>query len=298
MARIVECVPNFSEGRNKEVIETIVDEVRKVEGVKLLDYSPDEDHNRTVVTFVGNPESIKEAAFNLVKKASELIDMRVHKGGHPRMGATDVIPFIPVSDVSMEEAVEISKVVAKRIGEELGIPVYLYEDAASAEYRKNLAEVRKGQYEGFFEKIKDPKWEPDFGPKEMNAKAGATVVGARLPLVAFNVNLGTSDIEIADKIAKTVRFSGGGLRFVKAMGLKLEERNIVQVSMNLVNYEKTAVYRAYEMVKMEAQRYGVPVVGTEVIGLLPMKALIDCAEYYLQIEHFSIDQVLEKRIVE
>lgn len=298
MARIVECVPNFSEGRNKEVIEAIVDEVRRVNGVKLLDYSPDEDHNRTVVTFVGDPENIKTAAFNLAKKASELIDMRVHKGGHPRMGATDVMPFIPVSDVTMADCIEIAREVGKRIGEELDIPVYLYEDAASADYRKNLADVRKGQYEGFFDKIKQQEWKPDFGPGEMNAKSGATAVGARVPLVAFNVNLGTPNIEIADNIAKTVRFLGGGLRFVKAMGVKLEERNIVQVSMNLVNYEKTAIYRAYEMVKMEAQRYGVPVVGTEVIGLLPMKALIDCAEYYLQIEDFSIDQVLEKRIVE
>lgn len=298
MARIVECVPNFSEGRNKEVIEAIVEEARKIKGVKLLDYSPDEDHNRTVVTIVGDPENIKEAAFNLAKKAYELIDMTVHKGGHPRMGATDVMPFIPVSDVTMTECVDIARDVGRRIGSELGIPVYLYEDAASEDYRKNLADVRKGQYEGFFEKIKQPKWKPDFGPSEMNAKSGATAVGARVPLVAFNVNLGTSNVEIADKIAKTVRFLGGGLRFVKAMGVKLEERNIVQVSMNLVNYEKTAIYRAYEMVKMEAQRYGVPVVGTEVIGLLPMKALIDCAEYYLQIEDFSMEQILEKRIVD
>lgn len=298
MARLVECVPNFSEGRNKEVIEAIVEEVRKVKGVKLLDYSSDEDHNRTVVTFVGDLENIKEAAFNLAKKASELIDMTMHKGGHPRMGATDVMPFIPVSDVTMAECVDIAKEVGRRIGSELDIPVYLYEVAASADYRRNLADVRKGQYEGFFEKIKQPEWKPDFGPSEMNAKSGATAVGARVPLVAFNVNLGTSNVEIADKIAKTVRYLGGGLRFVKAMGVKLEERNIVQVSMNLVNYEKTAIYRAYEMVKMEAQRYGVPVVGTEVIGLLPMKALIDCAEYYLQIEDFSMEQILEKRIVD
>lgn len=224
--------------------------------------------------------------------------MTMHKGGHPRMGATDVMPFIPVSDVNMAECVDIAKEVGRRIGSELDIPVYLYEDAASADYRRNLADVRKGQYEGFFEKIKQPEWKPDFGPSEMNAKSGATAVGARVPLVAFNVNLGTSNVEIADKIAKTVRYLGGGLRFVKAMGVKLEERNIVQVSMNLVNYEKTAIYRAYEMVKMEAQRYGVPVVGTEVIGLLPMKALIDCAEYYLQIEDFSMEQILEKRIVD
>jgi glutamate formiminotransferase len=298
MAKIVECVPNFSEGRDMVIIEKIVDEVRKVEGVKLLDYSSDADHNRTVVTLVGSPEAAAEAAFNLAKKAAELIDMTNHQGGHPRMGATDVVPFIPVRDMTNEETIEIAKGVAKRIGEELNIPVYLYEDAASVPGRKNLADVRKGQYEGFFEKIKNPEWAPDFGPAVMNEKSGCTAVSSRVPLVAFNVNLGTNNFEIADKIAKTVRFLGGGLRFVKAMGVTLEDRGIVQVSMNLVNYEKTAVYRAYEMVKMEAQRYGVPVVGTEVIGLTPMKALIDCAEYYLQIENFSVDQILEHRIAE
>jgi len=298
MVKIVECVPNFSEGIKKEVIEKIVDEVRKLDDVKLLDYSADADHNRTVVTFIGTPEVVKIAAFNLAKKASELIDMTVHKGGHPRMGATDVVPFIPVSDVTMDECVEIAREVGKRIGEELNIPVYLYENAATRPERVNLADVRKGQYEGFFEKIKDDNWKPDFGPCVMNAKSGATAVGARAPLVAFNVNLGTSNFEIADKIAKTVRYLGGGLRFVKAMGVKLEERDIVQVSMNLTNYEKTAVYRAFEMIKMEAKRYGVPVIGSEVIGLVPMKALIDCAEYYLQIENFSMDQILENRIME
>ncbi len=298
MSKLIECVPNFSEGRNKPVIEKIVDEVRKTEGVKLLDYSSDEDHNRTVVTMVGSPEGIELAAFNLAKRASELIDMSIHQGGHPRMGATDVVPFIPISDVIMEECIEIAKRVGKRIGEELNIPVYLYEDAASTVNRKNLAEVRKGQYEGFFDKIKKDEWKPDYGPIQMNVKSGCTAVGARVPLVAFNVNLGTNNLEIADSIAKKVRFIGGGLRFVKAMGVKLEDRGIVQVSMNLVNYEKTAVYRAYEMVKMEANRYGVNVVGSEVIGLLPMKALIDTAEYYLQIENFSMDQILEKRVAE
>lgn len=298
MAKLIECVPNFSEGRNKVVIEKIVDEVRKTEGVKLLDYSSDADHNRTVVTMVGSPEGIESAAFSLAKRASELIDMSIHQGGHPRMGATDVVPFIPISDVTMEECIKISKSVGKRIGEELYIPVYLYEDAASSAGRKNLAEVRKGQYEGFFDKIKKDEWKPDYGPDQMNVKSGCTAVGARVPLVAFNVNLGTNDLGIADSIAKKVRFIGGGLRFVKAMGVKLEDRGIVQVSMNLVNYEKTAVYRAYEMVKMEANRYGVNVVGSEVIGLLPMKALIDTAEYYLQIENFSMDQILEKRVAE
>lgn len=298
MGKIVECVPNFSEGRDKAIIEKIVEEVRKVEGVKLLDYSSDADHNRTVVTFVGSPVAASVAAFNLAKKASELIDMSKHSGGHPRMGATDVVPFIPVRDLSTEETVEIAKGVAKRIGEELNIPVYLYEDAATTPSRKNLADVRKGQYEGFFEKIKKPEWVPDFGPAVMNEKSGCTAVSCRFPLVAFNVNLGTDNFEIADKIAKTVRFIGGGLRFVKAMGVTLTDRGIVQVSMNLVNYEKTAVYRAYEMIKMEAQRYGVAVVGSEVIGLVPMKSLIDCAEYYLQIENFNLDQILEHRIAE
>lgn len=298
MAKILECVPNFSEGRDKDIIEKIVEEVRKVQGVKLLDYSSDADHNRTVVTMVGGPEAVAEAAFNLTKKAAELIDMTKHSGGHPRMGATDVVPFIPIREMTAADAAEVASQVGKRIGEELGIPVYLYEDAATVPERKNLADVRKGQYEGFFEKITKPEWKPDFGPCQMNAKNGCTAVGARVPLVAFNVNLGTSNFEVADKIAKTVRFLGGGLRFVKAMGVTLEDRGIVQVSMNLVNYEKTAIYRAYEMVKMEAARYGVPVVGTEVIGLVPMQALIDCAEYYLQIENFSVEQVLEHRIAE
>jgi glutamate formiminotransferase / 5-formyltetrahydrofolate cyclo-ligase len=298
MQKIVECVPNFSEGRNREIIESIVDEVRRVNGVKLLDYSSDADHNRTVVTFVGTPEGAEEAAFNLAKKAAELIDMTKHSGGHPRMGATDVVPFIPVKDMTMEECIELAKMVGKRIGEELEIPVYLYEEAASSPGRKNLADVRKGQYEGFFQKIEKPEWRPDFGPLKMNEKSGCTAVGARVFLVAFNVNLGTDNLEVADKIAKSVRFIGGGLRFVKAMGVKLEDRNIVQVSMNLVNYEKTAVYRAFEMVKMEARRYGVPVIGSEVVGLVPMAALINAAEFYLQIENFSIDQILEHRISE
>ncbi|MBE6064800.1 glutamate formimidoyltransferase [Clostridium cochlearium] len=297
MARLVECVPNFSEGKDKKIIETIVDEVRKIESVKLLDYSSDEDHNRSVVTMIGEPEDVKKAVLGLAKKAIELIDMTKHHGGHPRMGAVDVIPFTPVSDVTMDECVELANEVGKEIGS-LGVPVYLYEDAATKPERQNLAKVRKGQYEGFFEKIKEAEWKPDYGPQEMNAKSGCTAVGARVSLVAFNVNLGTDNLEVADAIAKKIRFIGGGLRFVKAIGLKLEERNIVQVSMNLVNYEKTAVYRAFEMVKMEAKRYGVPVLGSEVIGTVPMKALLDCAEYYLQIEKFDISQILEKRLLD
>ena len=297
MRKLMECVPNFSEGRDQAIIEQIIDEARKIEGIIILDYAPDKDHNRTVLTMIGSLEQIKKAAINTAKKAAELIDMSKHQGAHPRMGATDVIPFTPVSNVSIGECKEVALEVAAEIGS-WGIPVYLYEDSATRPERRNLADIRKGQYEGFFEKIKSEEWKPDFGPQEMNVKSGATAVGARVPLVAFNVNLDTPDVEIADKIAKKVRYIGGGLRFVKAIGLKLEERNQTQVSMNLVNYEKTAVYQAFEMVKMEAKRYGVNVVGSEVIGTVPMKALLNAAEYYLQIEGFSVDQILEKRLLD
>lgn len=297
MRKLMECVPNFSEGRDEALVEKIIDEVRKIEGITILDYSSDKDHNRTVLTMIGSPEQVKEAAINSAKKAAELIDMSKHEGAHPRMGATDVIPFTPVSNVTIDECIEVAKEVGAEMGS-WGIPIYLYEDAATTPKRKNLAKVRKGQYEAFFEKIKEEEWKPDFGPQKMNIKSGATAVGARVPLVAFNINLDTPDVEIADKIAKTVRHIGGGLRFVKGIGLKLEERNQTQVSMNLVNFEKTAVYQAFEMVKMEAKRYGVNVVGSEVIGTVPMKSLLDVAEYYLQIEDFSIDQILEKRLLD
>ncbi|GAA0775599.1 glutamate formimidoyltransferase [Clostridium subterminale] len=298
MARIVECIPNFSEGRDKEKIEAIVNVFRGVDGVKLLDYSSDADHNRSVVTVVGEPEALEKAIINMAEKVYENIDMSTHIGAHPRMGALDVVPFVPIDGITMEECVEIANRVGRVIAERFNIPVYLYEKAATASHRENLATVRKGQYEGFFEKIKEDKWAPDYGPKEVNVKGGCVAIAARQPLVAFNVNLGTDNLQIADTIAKTVRHLGGGLRFAKAMGVMLEDRNIAQVSMNLVNYEKTAVYRAFEMVKMEAKRYGVPVVGSEVIGLVPMAALINSAEYYLQIENFSMDQILERRISE
>lgn len=294
---LVECVPNFSEGRDLEKVEKIADEIRKVEGVTLLDYSSDADHNRSVFTLIGEPEPIKAAVLDAVKVATELIDMSTHEGAHPRMGATDVIPFTPISDITMEECVALANEVGKELGE-MGIPVYLYEDAATKPERQNLADVRRGEYEKFFEKINEDGWEPDYGPREMNKKSGATAVGARVSLVAFNVNLDTPDVSIAKAIGKKVRNSGGGLRFVKGIGLKLEDRNQTQVSMNLVNYEKTSVYQAMEMVKSEARRYGVNVVGSEVIGTVPMKALIDAAEYYLQIENFDINQILEKRLLD
>ena len=298
MGRIVECIPNFSEGRDLEKVEAVVNVFRGVQGVKLLDYSSDADHNRTVVTVVGEPEALEEAIIKMAEKVYENVDMSNHSGGHPRMGALDVVPFVPIDGITMDECVDMANRVGKTIGERFSIPVYLYEKAATSSHRENLAAVRKGQYEGFFEKIKEAGWAPDYGPDEVNVKGGCVAIGARQPLVAFNVNLGTDNLQVAETIAKTVRHIGGGLRFVKGMGVKLEDRGIVQVSMNLVNYEKTAVYRAFEMVKMEAKRYGVPVVGSEVVGLVPMAALISSAEYYLQIENFSMNQILEKRISE
>jgi len=298
MNQIIECVPNVSEGRDQEKISELIKEVVSTEGVKLLDYSSDKDHNRTVITFVGDKEGVKEAAFKLIKKASEIIDMRYHKGEHPRIGAVDVVPFVPVKNVTMEECVRIARELGERVGKELNIPVYLYEEAATTPERKNLENIRRGEYEGFFEKIKQPEWKPDFGPSEMNPKSGATVIGARNFLIAFNVNLGTNDIEIANKIAKAVRFSSGGYRYVKAMGVELKERGIVQVSMNLTDFNKTPIYRVFETIKAEASRYGVNVVGSEIIGLVPSKALLDVADYYLRLENFSMDMVLENRIYE
>ncbi|WDV45657.1 glutamate formimidoyltransferase [Clostridiaceae bacterium M8S5] len=296
LKRIVECVPNFSEGRDLDKIEKIVDAFRGKKGVKLLDYSNDEDHNRCVVTVVGEPEELKAAVVEAIGKAVELIDMNVHEGQHPRMGATDVVPFIPIKNVTMDEAIELSKEVAKEVSEKYNLPIFLYEKSASSKDRENLAKVRKGQYEGMKEKLQQPEWKPDFGPENVHPTAGVTAIGARMPLIAYNVNLNTSDLEIATKIAKKVRHIGGGLRFCKAMGVELKERGITQVSMNLTDYTKTTIYSAFELIKVEARRYGVNVVGSEVIGLVPMQSLIDCAEYYLGIEDFSTDQVLEAKL--
>lgn len=297
MNKIVQCVPNFSEGRNLDVIEKIVENFRGKNGVKLLDYSNDEDHNRVVVTVVGEPEPLKAAVIAAMGTAKALIDMTKHAGQHPRMGATDVVPFIPIRNVSMEECVELAKATAKEAFEAHELPSFLYEKAASAPNRENLAEVRKGQYEGMFDKVKKPEWKPDFGVN-VHETAGITAIGARMPLVAFNVNLDTDNLEVANKIAKNVRHLSGGLRFCKAIGIDLEDRGQVQVSMNMTDFTKTPLYRAYELIKIEARRYGVNVVGSEVIGLVPMEALIQTAEYYLGIEEFSIDQVLETRIME
>lgn len=298
MAKIVECVPNISEGRNAQIIEAVIDEIRAVKGVTLLDYSSDPSHNRTVITFIGNPEGVKDAAVGVAKKAAELIDLNKHEGEHPRMGAVDVIPFIPIKEVGMDECVALSKEVAKRVWEEAKMPVFLYEDSASAPNRVNLAQIRKGQFEGMAQKVKEEEWEPDFGGRTIHPTAGVVAVGARMPLVAFNINLSTSDVNIASKIAKIIRRSSGGLDCVKALGVMLEERNVAQVSINMTNFHKTPLYRVLELTKAEAARYGVHVIGTEIIGLTPMKALIDSAEYYLQIENFDFGkQVLENHIL-
>ena len=298
MAKLVECIPNFSEGRDAAVVEQLADTARSIAGVTLLDYSMDASHNRSVFTLVGSPEGIEEAAFALCKKASEVIDMTKHSGEHPRMGATDVVPFVPVKDMDAKECVEISKRVGERIAKELGIPVFLYEDSAASPDRVNLAKVRKGQFEGMAEKLTQEEWAPDFGERKIHPTAGVVAVGARMPLVAFNVNLSTSDVEIANKIAKKVRAISGGFKYVKGMGVLLEDRNVAQVSMNMVNYEGTSLYTVFEAIRTEASRWGVHIIGSELIGLAPAKALIDCAEYYLKIEDFDYaKQVLENHLL-
>ena len=298
MNKIMECVPNFSEGRDLQKIDKIVAPFRSKQGVKLLDYSNDEDHNRLVVTVVGEPEPLRDAVLEAIGVAVELIDLNHHQGQHPRMGAVDVVPFIPIKNVTMEEAVALSKEVAEQVARLYNLPVFLYEKSASAPYRENLATVRKGEFEGMAEKIKLPEWAPDFGPAERHPTAGTVAIGARMPLVAYNINLNTPDLEIASRIAKNIRHINGGLRFVKAMGVELKERNITQVSINMTDYTRTALYRAFELTRIEARRYGVSIVGSEIIGLVPMEALIDTASYYLGLENFSMQQVLEARIME
>lgn len=298
MAKIVECIPNFSEGQNQAVIDGLVATAKSIPGVTLLDYSSDASHNRSVFTLVGDDQSIQEAAFQLVKYASENIDMTKHHGEHPRMGATDVCPFVPIKDITTQECVEISKQVAERINRELGIPIFLYEDSATRPERQNLAKIRKGQFEGMPEKLLEEDWAPDYGDRKIHPTAGVTAVGARMPLVAFNVNLDTDNIDIAHKIAKIIRGSGGGYKYCKAIGVMLEDRHIAQVSMSMVNFEKCSLYRTFETIKFEARRYGVNVIGSEVIGLAPAKALIDVAEYYLQVEDFDYHkQILENHLL-
>ena len=294
---VLMCVPNISEGRDRTKIEAVLDTVRSAEGVKLTDHSSDPDHNRTVITYLGDPEAVLAATKKLALKALELIDMAGHQGSHPRQGAVDVVPFIPVRNVTTEEAVEIARRFGRFIGEQ-GVPVYYYEDAATRPERVSLVKVRKGQYEALEEKLKDPEWAPDEGPAEFNAKSGSMQVSARFPLVALNVNLRTTDLEMAQTIAKGVRHLNGGYRFVRAIGLSLEEDNMVQVSMNLTNYVKTPIPRVLETIRSEAARYGVNVAESELVGPVPLGAFEEVTRHYLQAHHFNMNQIIENALLE
>ncbi len=297
--KLIECVPNFSEGRDRAKVESIAREISSVEGVKILDMELDSNHNRSVISFTCSPELAVEAAFRGIKKAGETIDMDNHFGEHPRFGAADVIPFIPVSEISIKECVELSKELAKRVGEELKIPVFLYGEAASTEKRKNLENLRNKnfQYEQIKQEIGKGEFIPDYGPLEIS-KAGASIIGARDFLIAYNVNLKTQDMEIGKKIAKSLRAKDGGLSFVKALAFYLEDKNCVQISMNLTNFKKTPIYRAYELVKLESSRYGVDVIESEVVGLVPIDAMVDSVKFYLRLNVFNSNQIFEKKVWE
>ena len=292
---LVECVPNISEGRRREVVEEIAGAAAG-EGRRVIDLSLDGDHHRSVITLVGEPEGVAAGIIQLVKKTVERIDLRVHRGAHPRMGAVDVIPFVPVRGVSMADCVDLSHKVGKKIAQEFGIPVYLYEESATREARRDLASIRRGEFERLAEKMVDPEWHPDYGEPQPHPTAGAVAVGAREFLIAYNINLATSNLEIAKEIAAAVRFSSGGLRYVKALGLSLENRGIVQVSMNLTNFRKTPILRVFELVKREAQRRGVMVLESEIVGTVPRQALYDVAATALQLEEFPSEVILEERI--
>lgn len=297
MSRLVECVPNFSEGRNRETVAALVAAVRSVDGVFVLDQEMDHDHHRAVLTFAGSPEAVAEGAFQATRVAASLIDLRGHQGGHPRVGATDVVPFVPIEGVTMDDCVALARDVGRRIGTELNIPVFLYERAASSEQRRNLENIRKGGLEGLGERMRqDAGWAPDFGPSTLHPTAGAMVVGARAPLIAFNVNLQSNDLGVAKAIAKKVRFSSGGLPYVKAMGVELTSRRLVQVSMNLTNVEETPIHVAFEAVKREAESQGLSVRDSEIVGLVPRAAMLHAAEHCLRLEAFDRSQVLEARL--
>ena len=295
--RILMCVPNISEGKNLKKVEQVLEEIRAVPGVKITDHSSDPDHNRSVLTYLGEPEAVLEASKAMAAKAVELIDMSTQKGSHPRMGAVDVAPFIPIRGVTTEEAVEISRQFGRYLAG-LGVPVYYYEDAALKPERTLLTSIRKGEYEALEEKLKDPAWAPDEGEPVFNPKSGATVTGARFPLIALNVNLRTNDLNIAQTIAKGVRFINGGYRYVRAIGLALEDEGMVQVSMNLTNYSKTPIPRVLETLRSEAARYGVNVAGAELVGPVPLGALEEPLKHYLQVHTFSMDQIIENGLLD
>jgi glutamate formiminotransferase/formiminotetrahydrofolate cyclodeaminase len=296
-SRIVECVPNFSEGRDRALVEALVRAAADTKGVTLLDSEMDADHHRSVITFAGEPEACVEAAFRAIRLATERIDLNQHKGQHPRMGATDVVPFVPIEGVTLEECVRLARTLGERVGTELGVPVFLYEAAATRPDRENLADVRRGEFEGLRELIgKDPGKAPDFGPAHVHPSAGAVAIGARRPLVAFNANLATADVAVAKKIAKAIRFGDGGLRYVKALGFAIKDGRQAQVSMNLVNTDGTPIHRVLALIDDEARRWGTYVTGCEVVGLVPQAALLDAAEHHLKLENFRRDQVLEIRM--
>jgi glutamate formiminotransferase len=299
LPKIFESVPNISEGRRPEVIHEILGVVRQTPGgARLLDVSSDSDHNRSVITLAGEADALRRSILSLVRSAVAKIDLREHRGGHPRLGAVDVVPFIPVSGAGMPECVELARAIGLEIAKEFTLPVYLYEEAATAEHRRNLADIRKGEFEGLAQKMKDPRWTPDFGPSAPHPSAGATAVGAREFLIAFNVNLNTPHVEIAEKIARAIRHSSGGLRYCKAMGVFLAGRGLAQVSINMTHYRKTPLHRVVEMIRREAERFGVTIAGSEIVGLVPSEALMAAADFYLQLENFNASQVLENRLAQ
>jgi len=293
---IIESIPNISEGRRTDVVDAIATAVASTPGVRLLDCSSDVSHNRTVLTLAGPPEAVREAIFTLYAHALGAIDLRQHHGEHPRLGAVDVVPFVPIEGVTMAECVALARDVAAEVGSRFELPVYLYEEAATDPARRNLEDIRRGEFEGLAEKMAQPGWAPDAGPASPHPGAGATVIGARMPLIAYNINLASDRLDVAQKIAAAVRHSSGGLRYVKAMGVMLDDRRIAQVSMNLTNYEKTPMPRVFEFVKREAARYGVGILESEIVGLVPQAALLAASEYYLQIEGFTPSLVLENRL--
>ncbi len=293
---IIECIPNVSEGRRPEIVDAIAAAVRAVPGIRLLDYSSDSSHNRSVFTLAGEAAPLKAAMLALYEQAVSAIDLRAHQGEHPRLGAVDVVPFVPIEGVTMSECVALAKDLAQEVSSRFGIPTFLYEEASTNPARKNLEDIRRGEYEGLAAKMQTPGWAPDYGPPEPHPSAGASVIGARMPLIAYNINLNTDRVEVAKKIAAAIRHSSGGLRYVKAAGFMLEDRRIAQVSMNLTNYQKTPIYRVFEMVKREAARYGVSILESEIVGLVPSAALVGAAEFYLQLERFGDNQILEHKL--
>jgi glutamate formiminotransferase len=293
---IIECVPNISEGRRADVVEGIVSAIRGVRGARVLDYSSDRSHNRSVITLAGDAAPLKQAVLTLYEHALPAIDLRTHSGEHPRVGAVDVVPFVPIEGVTMEACVALAKETASAVAERFGVPIFLYEDAAADPSRRNLEDIRRGEFEGLAEKMRQAGWRPDYGPAQPHPSAGASVVGARMPLIAYNINLATDRLDVAKRIAAAIRQSSGGFRYVKAMGIRLEDRGIVQVSMNLTNYEKTPIHRVFDVVRREAARYGVNVLESEIVGLIPSAALVATAGHYLQLERFTPDQVLENKL--